>query len=308
VGQGVEICEVGPRDGFQSVAPFIPTPTKIAILNRLYAAGLRRIEATSFVSLSAVPQLADAAEIVAAALALPGLDAQVLVPTVRHAERAICAGVRHVAFVLSVSERHNWGNVRRSPAESVGEYRRIVEALPAGADIRLNVATAFDCPFDGAIKPEVTLALLDELVTIMPAAEIALCDTTGRVFPNQVSELFTDAIARYPQVKRWAFHAHDTFGLGAANALAAWNSGVRVFDASVAGLGGCPFAPGATGNIATEDLTRMFEGMAIATGIDLERLVAVALQVAGLPGAQTGGRVREAMMSRACLPDSARSA
>lgn len=302
MARAVQICEVGPRDGFQSVGPIIPTATKIAILNRLHAAGVRRIEATSFVSPSAVPQLADAFELVAAAHALSGLEEQVLVPTARHAERAIHAGARQIAFVLSVSERHNRSNVRRSPAESVEEYRRIVAMLPEGTKIRLNVATAFDCPYDGRVDDAVTLALLDDLVEVAPRAEIALCDTTGRVTPDHVSGLFATVFERFPQVAGWAFHAHDTYGLGAANTLAAWNTGVRVFDASIAGLGGCPFAPGATGNVATEDLVWMFEGMNVATGIDLAALVAVADEITRIPGAQTGGRVRDAMAARTCIP------
>lgn len=293
-----ELVEVGPRDGFQSVAPFIPTARKIGIISALHAAGVQRIEVTSFVSPAALPQLADAAEVLAAAQAMPGLDAQVLVPTARHAMRAVKAGARHLAFVLSISERHNRGNVRRSPEESAQEYRQLVGGLPEGAKLRLNVATAFDCPHDGRIAPERTLALLETLADVAPQAEIALCDTTGRVTPRQVRLLFEAASARFPEVARWAFHAHDTYGLGAANVLSAWNAGVRVFDASVAGLGGCPFAPGATGNVATEDLVYMFDGMSVATGIDLGALVTAARDVATLPGVQVGGHVRQALESR----------
>lgn len=298
----MNLVEVGPRDGFQSVGPIIPVETKIAIIAALHEAGVRRMEATSFVSPSAVPQLADAAEVLAAAKAFPGLDPQVLVPTARQAERALAAGADHLAFVLSVSERHNRSNVRRSPAESADEYAQIVRMMPEGGRLRLNVATAFDCPYDGRVAEAETLALLDRLVAEAPQAEVALCDTTGRVTPDHVGSLFAAAFARFPQVSGWAFHAHDTFGLGAANALAAWNAGVRVFDASVAGLGGCPFAPGATGNVATEDLVWMFEGMGVDTGIDVDALVAAARTVAALPGAQIGGRVRDALSARACLP------
>lgn len=294
----VQIVEVGPRDGFQSVKPFIPTATKIGILEQLYKAGIRRVEATSFVSPQALPQLADAAEILSAAQALPGLDAQVLVPTARYAERATTAHARHVAFVLSVSEAHNRSNVRRTPAESAGEYAKLVAALPANVKLRLNLATAFDCPFDGKVGEDVTLALLDQLVAIAPQAEIALCDTTGRVTPDHVTALFAKSLARFPQVKTWAFHAHDTYGLGTANTLAAWHAGIRVFDSAIAGLGGCPFAPGATGNVATEDLAWMFSGMNVETGIDIAALVDVALQVAALPGAQIGGRVRDALVAK----------
>lgn len=297
--ESVSIVEVGPRDGFQSIGPLIPAARKIELLTALFEAGMRRVEATSFVSPTAVPQLADAAEIVAAAAALPGLDSQVLVPTARQAERALAAAAGHLSFVLSVSDAHNRSNVRRSPAESAAEYRAIAAMLPEGAPMRLNLATAFDCPYQGRIAERDTIALLEDLVDVLPQAEVALCDTTGRVTPDHVERLFKAAVAAFPGVRRWAFHAHDTFGLGAANVLAAYKAGVRVFDASVAGLGGCPFAPGATGNVATEDLVWMFDGMSVETGIALDRLVDVAREVADLPGACVGGRVRDALTAAA---------
>ncbi len=297
----VQIVEVGPRDGFQSVGPFIPTATKTDVIAGLYSAGLRRMETTSFVSPKALPQLADAAEIVVAARALTGLDSQVLVPTARHAERALDAGARHLSAVLSVSERHNMGNVRRTPLESVENYRQMIALMPADGVMRLNLATAFDCPHIGRIDCEATLALLKPLIAARSDVEIALCDTTGRADPAQVRDFFGAAQEQFPEVRAWAFHGHDTYGLGAANVLAAWDVGVRIFDAAVAGLGGCPFAPGATGNVATEDLVWMFEKMGLATGIDLDKLVAVAGKVCELPGAQIGGRVRDALGARACL-------
>lgn len=301
----VTLVEVGPRDGFQSLATFIPTVTKASIIRKLYDAGVRRIEATSFVSEKGIPQLADAAEVVAAAGQLPGLDVQVLVPTVRHAERAMQAGARHLVFVLSVSERHNRANVRRTPAESIEEYRSIVRSMPADTKIRVDIATAFDCPYEGLVPDRAALELVDRLVDIAPDAEIAFCDTTGRTGPAHVSRLFSRAFARYPALKRWAFHPHDTYGLAAANVLSAWNTGVRVFDASIAGLGGCPFAPGATGNAATEDLVWMFNGMGVQSGLDLDQLVATAAEVATLPGAQIGGRVRDAVQARSCREQAA---
>lgn len=296
----VDIVEVGPRDGFQSVGPIIPTATKIAIIEQLHAAGVRRMETTSFVSTSALPQLADAPEIVIAAAGLAGLDSQVLVPTARHAERALAAGATHLSAVLSVSERHNMGNVRRTPTESVADYARMIAMMPAHARMRLNLATSFDCPHVGRIDADAVLALLEPLVAASADVEIALCDTTGRADPLQVRHLFGAARERFPEVRAWAFHGHDTYGLGAANVLAAWDAGVHVFDASIAGLGGCPFAPGATGNVATEDLVWMFDHMGVATGIDLEPLVVAACAVTELPGAQIGGRVRQAMGARAC--------
>jgi hydroxymethylglutaryl-CoA lyase len=299
---GISIVEVGPRDGFQSVGPIIATDEKIAIIKELYAAGVRRMEATSFVSTNALPQMADAVEVLTAAQALPGLDVQVLVPTERQAQRALDFGARHLVFVLSVSEAHNRSNVRRSPAESVEEYSRIAQLVPEGVKMRLNLATAFDCPYDGRVASGKTLDLLDQLLSAYSAREVALCDTTGRVDPAHVAHLTEATRERWPAIT-WAFHAHDTYGLGAANTLAAWNSGIRVFDAAVAGLGGCPFAPGATGNVATEDLLWMFEGMGIGTGIDLATLVGIAQRVKALPGAQVGGRVRDALTARSCATE-----
>jgi hydroxymethylglutaryl-CoA lyase len=301
----VEIVEVGPRDGFQSIVPLIPTPRKIELIEALYGAGVRRMEVTSFVSPKAVPQLADAAEILAAVAALPGLDGQVLVPTARHAERALAAGATHLCAVLSVSDRHNQSNVRRTPAESVEDYRQIVAMMPEGARIRLNLATAFDCPYLGRIDPEEVVALLEPLLPVTPDVEVGLCDTTGKGDPAQVESLFTLVAARFPEARRWAFHGHDTYGLGAANAFAAWRAGVDVIDSSVAGLGGCPFAPGATGNVATEDLVWMFQGMGVDTGIDLGPLVSAARLAVALPGAQVGGRVRDALAASACAREAA---
>ena len=299
--QSVTLVEVGPRDGFQPIGPQIPTRTKIDYIERLHGAGVRRIEVTAFVSERAVPQLADAAEVLAAAQALPGLAAQVLVPNQRYCDKALEAGATFVAFVLSVSEKHNMNNVRRTPQESVDEYARLVAGLPAGIRLRLNIATAFDCPFEGAIDPKAVIALLDQLVPIRPDAEISLCDTTGRTTPAHVCALFVEAMARFPGVTDWVFHGHDTYGLGVANVLAAHGAGARIFDSSFGGLGGCPFAPGATGNVATEDVVWTFDKMGIASGIDLDRLLDVAEDGVRIPGALSGGRVRSALHSQRCV-------
>lgn len=294
------IVDVGPRDGFQPIGPQIPTDRKIEVIRRLHAAGLRRIEATAFVSDTAVPQLADAAEVMRAAQELPGLDVQVLVPNQRHAERALAAGATRLAFVLSVSEKHNMNNVRRLPADSAEEYGRIAAMLPDNVAMRMNIATAFDCPFDGPVDPAETMAMIDRLSAILPRAEICPCDTTGRVTSDRVSSLLRTARSRHPEVAGWAYHGHDTYGLGVANAVAAIEAGVTVIDASVGGLGGCPFAPGATGNVATEDIVWTFERMGIATGIDLDALIPIAREVASLPGALPGGRVRDALTASLC--------
>lgn len=302
--RSLTLVEVGPRDGFQSIAQVIPTPVKIDLVEKLYAAGVRRMEATAFVSATAVPQLADAGEIMRRAQALPGLDVQVLVPNLRNAEKALDAGADHLAFVLSVSERHNQNNVRRTPLESVEDYRAIAALMPDGVRMRLNIATAFDCPWDGKMDPAKTMALLEFLIEILPDAEICLCDTTGRVTPDRVATLFQAVKSRFPTAANWAYHGHDTYGLGVANVVAAWQAGVDVVDASFAGLGGCPFAPGATGNVATEDVAWTFQEMGVATGLDLSLLLEAAVEGARLPGALIGGRVRDVLASKpvgACL-------
>jgi len=304
VRQAVEIVDVSLRDGLQSLPSFVPTEQKIALLQNLCHAGLRRIEATSFVSQTALPQFSDASEILSAAKAIGGLIAQVLVPTARHAERALKSGADHLAFVLSVSESHNRSNVRRSPVESIAEFRLIAAMLPASENqsLRVSLATAFDCPFDGSVDSDATLRLLEQLVQVAPDAEIALSDTTGRAPPTRVRSLFEVAREKFGQCGGWAFHGHDTYGLGTANAYAAWTAGVNVFDASTAGLGGCPFAPNATGNVATEDVAWMFEAMGVSTGIDLTKLLGIATELGAIPGAQIGGRVRLALETRGAGP------
>jgi hydroxymethylglutaryl-CoA lyase len=291
----ITVVEVGLRDGLQGIAPFVPTDIKVQLLNHLYAAGVRRAEVSSFVNADAVPQLADAAQLLEAANQLTDFDPQVLVPSLRQAEAAIAAGARHLAFVFSVSEPHNLANVRRSPTRSIEDYRALVRHVPARARIRINLATSFDCPFAGAIDPELTLEVIGRVAAIRADVEIALCDTTGRVTPDAVNSLASAALKRFPEIRSWAFHGHDTYGLGVANALAAWHAGIRVIDASFGGLGGCPFAPGASGNVATEDVIWTFHRMGVDTGLDLEAMVDAALLAVALPGACAGGRVRDAL-------------
>lgn len=297
--RAVTIVEVGPRDGFQPIDQFIPTARKMALIDSLYDAGVRRMEATAFVSPRAVPQLADAPQLLNHCSTMPNLDVQVLVPSQRQAERALAADARHLAFVLSVSPKHNQNNVLRTPRESVEDFRAIAAMLPADGKLRVNLATAFDCPFDGPVDPAETLDLIAALAEISPQSEFCLCDTTGRVTPDRVDRLFRDAQARFSQVRQWAFHGHDTYGLGVANALAAYHAGIGVLDSSFGGLGGCPFAPGATGNVATEDLVWTFANMGLDTGIDLTRMLDAANGAATLPGACLGGRVRDAVGARA---------
>lgn len=293
----VEIVEVAPRDGFQPIGPWIPTETKIETVRRLAAAGLGRIEIGSFVSAAAIPQLRDAAALVEAAAAIPGLRPQVLVPTAKRAKEAVAAGARFLVYVLSASEAHNQSNVRRSVADSADDYARMLDALPGDIEVRINLATAFDCPFDGRMAVQPVLDLIGRLAALRPDVEICLCDTTGRATPDHVAQLASAAAACCPDVATWAYHAHDTYGLGLATTYAAYQAGIRVFDAAAGGLGGCPFAPGATGNVATEDVVWMFERMGVATGVDLDALLPIAADVSVLPGASAGGRARTALTS-----------
>lgn len=292
--RAIEIVEVAPRDGFQAVGPFIATDRKIAHIEALLDAGIRRMEIGSFVSPKAIPQLADTRDVVAAVGARAGCRLSVLVPNEKGARLAADRGVREIVWVLSASESHNRENVRRTVAESIEDLRRAADAL---ADLplswRFNVATSYDCPFEGRTPADAVYAILDQATRILPAVEIGLCDSTGRAFPDQVGALCAGAMARFGgSTVGWAFHGHDTYGLGVANALAAWQAGVRVFDSSAAGLGGCPFAPGATGNTATEDLVFAFGNMGVSTGVDLAKLLPACDDVATIPGAAIGGHVR----------------
>lgn len=302
MSERVEICDVAPRDGFQAVKTWIPTEIKIDIVRGLAAAGLKRIETGAFVSPKHVPQMADSVDVHERA----GIDESVrlsaLVPNLRGAENALAAGVNDIVYVFSASEAHNQANVRRSVSDSIAELGDVI-AMGRDVDgfkLRVNVATVFDCPFDGDVAPDAVYAALDQCAEFDYPLEFGLCDTTGRAIPAHVAAVCAGAIERVggPHVG-WAFHGHDTFGLGVANALCAYDAGVRVFDAAVAGLGGCPFAPGATGNTATEDLVFIFENSGIGTGIDLAKLLDVAETVVSLPDADTGGHVRLVPRARA---------
>ena len=296
--QSVEIVEVGPRDGYQGIGPFIPSTLKIEFLKRLAAAGLHRIEIGSFVSATALPQLRDTPEILAAAANIAGLKPQVLVPSERRGRDAVAPGARALVFVLSVSEAHNRNNVRRHPLESAEEYASLIAAVRRDVFMRLDIATAFDCPFDGRIDEAATTALLERLIPLRPDAEICLCDTTGRADPAHVDSLFAACMQRFSQVHAWALHPHDTYGLGLANVHAAYRRGVRVFDASFGGLGGCPFAPGATGNVATEDVLFLLNGLGIETGVSIDGLIDAAEFISGVLGRKPVSRSANALLAK----------
>lgn len=289
------LIEVAPRDGFQPIGPFIPTDEKVAFVNAAHEAGLHRIEIGSFVNPAAVPQLRDSGEVLRRTANLPGLDPQVLVPNARGVALALEAGATHLVYVISASDAHNRSNVRRDTATSIAEYGEVIANLPAGIKIRLNLATAFDCPFDGRMDKAAVLDRLARMLEHRADVEVGLCDTTGRADPDHVAALVSACLERWGDTTRFVFHGHDTYGLGLANIASAWGAGLAAFDTAFGGLGGCPFAPGATGNTATEDAVWMFRRMGVQTGVDLDRLIELAGHAAALPGATPGGRVRQAL-------------
>ncbi len=296
----VSISEVGPRDGLQSVKATMPTAHKCAWITALYAAGLREIEVGSFVPARLLPQMSDVAEVIRHALTLPGLTVMALVPNLRGAEAAMAAGVHRIALPVSASEAHSLANVRKTREQMVEEVRRIVarrDALAPGVGIEAGVSTAFGCTLQGTVAEDDVLRLAAALAEA-GADEIGLSDTTGMANPAQVRRLFQRVRAEIGE-RTGAAHMHNTRGLGLANCLAAYDVGVRTFDSSQGGLGGCPYAPGASGNVVTEDLVYMFESMGVSTGIDLETLMAAraALQ-AGLPGEPLYGMTPDAGLGR----------
>jgi hydroxymethylglutaryl-CoA lyase len=270
--KSVTIIEVGPRDGLQNEEHFVPTDQKIELIERLSETGLKRIEITSFVHPKAIPQLQDSEEVVKRVRSKPGILYSTLVPNEKGLERAIASGVKEIGLFVSASETHNQKNVKMSVSESLRGFRNITEkALSNGIRIRGYVVTAFGCPYEGKVSPERVEFIVDEYKTL-GVHEIALGDTTGMANPVQVSRMVERIKPRLDSMG-FALHFHDTRGTALANVLAALQQGVTVFDGSIGGLGGCPYAPGASGNIATEDLVNMLEEMGIETGVNLEELI-----------------------------------
>jgi hydroxymethylglutaryl-CoA lyase len=292
----VLISEVGPRDGLQSVSATMPTEAKKRWLSALHAAGLREIEVASFVPARLLPQMADAAEIVAFARTLPGLTVMALVPNVRGAEAALNAGAHKLTIPLSASAAHSLANVRKTREEMVEEIVRIVALKNERAPhvhIEANISTAFGCTLQGAVAEDDVVRLAAQVITA-GADESGLSDTTGMANPAQVRRLFQRVRGEIGE-HTGAAHMHNTRGLGLANCLAAYDVGVRTFDSSLGGLGGCPYAPGASGNVVTEDLVFMFEAMGVRTGVDLQKLIAAREPLAlGLPGEPLYGMTPEA--------------
>jgi len=294
--QSVHIVEVGPRDGLQNEAQVVPTEVKIEFIRRLAESGLKTIEATAFVSPKWVPQMADHAEVLRALPHGQGVRYPVLVPNLRGFEAAAAAGATDVAVFAAASETFSQRNINCSIAESLERFAPVFAAA-ADANIRVRgyVSCALGCPYEGEVKAskvaEVAGALFDS-----GGYEISLGDTIGVGTPNRTVALVEKVAERVP-IDKLAGHFHDTYGQGLANIYAALTMGVRVFDASVSGLGGCPYAPGAAGNVATEDLLYMLNGMEIETGVDLDRLIAAGAFICEKLGRPTQSRVARARTS-----------
>lgn len=292
-GRRVYVCEVTPRDGFQIESTFIPTADKIALLDALSRTGLPGIEVTSFTSPKAIPTLRDADEVMRKITRAAGVAYAALVPNPRGAERALAARVDEVRLVMSVSETHNLANLRMTREQSCAQLEAVIRMV-RGAGMALNglLSTCFGCPMEGTVSADEVWRWSGRLLEA-GADGITLCDTTGMAHPSQVAEL-VDAFRRRWPAAVLTLHLHNTRGLGLANILAALEAGADRFDASLGGLGGCPYAPGATGNVCTEDLVHMLEILGYRTGVDLDLLLECAQRLPRLVGHPVPGQVAKA--------------
>jgi hydroxymethylglutaryl-CoA lyase len=288
----ISVREVGPRDGLQNEDP-VPTPAKIELINRLSATGVRRIEAVSFVRPEAIPQMADADEVWQAIARAPSVRYSALVPNLRGAGRALDAGLTEIEAVVSASDTHNKRNVNRSTAESLDDIARIIDAAhQRGATCQVIVSTAWGCPYEGDVPVERVVRTAGRAIAD-GADSISFGDTTGMATPGRVRQLVGEFRSAYPGATL-NLHFHNTRGTGLANVLTALELGVADFDASVGGLGGCPYAPGATGNIATEELVHMVEDMGVDTGIDLDAMIDAAADAEQIIGRRLPSQVLRA--------------
>jgi len=289
------INDVAVRDGFQIEKAFVPTGTKVEIINQLSRTGLHKVEVTSFVSPKVVPMLSDGNEVLASIERVPGVIYVALVPNIRGAQNAASAPRKpdEINAVISASETHNRANINRTHEESLAELPGIVRiAHEAGMKVTVSLSTTFGCPFEGHVLEESVLEFVQRFRD-QGVDGISLADTTGMANPRQVRELTMKVIERYPAPDEtyYTLHFHNTRGMGLANVVAGIEAGVRSFDGSISGLGGCPFAPGATGNICTEDMVNMLEDMGYDTRVDLAKLLAVARRIPAVVGHDTPGQV-----------------
>jgi hydroxymethylglutaryl-CoA lyase len=296
--QRIYINDVGVRDGFQIEKVFIPTETKIAFIDQLSQTGLAKIEATSFVHPKFVPNMADAETVLANIQRVAGVTYSALTPNIRGMERAIAchqsgAKIDEMNLFMSASETHNMANVKRTTAQSLEDFAVMVPMAKAKG-IRMNgtVSTSFGCPFEGAVSEARVMEIAEKYLAI-GFDSLTFADTTGMANPRQVERMMREAVKRFPGTEI-TLHFHNTRGMGLANVVAGISAGVMHYDASIAGLGGCPFAPGATGNICTEDLVNMLQDMGMDTGIDLDKLLAAAVKIPAIVGHDVPGQVMKA--------------
>ncbi len=296
----VRIIEVGPRDGLQNEAQPVRTETKLELIRRLGEAGLRVIEATAFVSPKWVPQMADHAQVLASLAAQPQpapISYPVLAPNLKGFEAALAAGAQEVAIFAAASESFSQRNINCSIAESMARFEPVLAAAAAaGVRVRGYVSCVVGCPYEGAVAPAQAAAVATQLHA-MGCYEVSLGDTIGVGTPASVLAMLEACAARVP-LAQLAGHYHDSYGMAVANVYASWDFGLRAFDSSVAGLGGCPYAKGATGNLATEDLVYLLHGMGVATGIDLDALVDTGAWISAQLGRSSHSRVARALLAR----------
>ncbi|MCC6561267.1 MAG: hydroxymethylglutaryl-CoA lyase [Xanthomonadales bacterium] len=300
MNDSVRIVEVGPRDGLQNEKPIVPTATKIALIDRLSAAGLRSIEATSFVSPKWIPQLADAAEVFAGIQKHEGVAYPVLVPNLQGYERALAVGVREVALFTGASEAFTRQNINASIEESIDRFRPILErAGNDGVKVRGYVSTTLGCPYQGAVDVREVVRVARRIHEL-GCYEVSLGDTIGVGTPSKARAMLK-AVAGEVPMGALAVHFHDTRGQALANVFACVEEGVRVVDASVSGLGGCPYATGASGNVATEDVVYLLHGMGFVTGVDLDALVETGQWISNEIGRGNGSKFGRALAATAAL-------
>ena len=281
--QRLYIQEVVTRDGFQAESSFIPSADKIALINRLSLAGYAKIEVTSFTSPKAIPMLADAEEVMSKIERVPGVVYTVLIPNLKGAERALRVGVDEFNLVMSVSETHNQSNLRMTRADSATALGDVIRlAHDAKVAVNVSLSTSFGCPMSGMTPLSELMHWIDHFAN-EGVRGISICDTTGMANPQHVKEVCEQAQSKYPAME-WTLHFHNTRGMGLANALAAVEAGINRFDSSLGGLGGCPYAPGATGNVCTEELVHMFDLMGYNTNINLDLLLECSAQLRDLVG------------------------
>ena len=292
-GRRIELCDVGMRDGLQMECQFVPTEDKIALVNALSAAGLPKIEVTSFTSPTAIPALRDAEIVMREIERRPGVVYTALVPNARGAERAIEARTDELNLVMSVSETHNLCNLRMTREQSFAALSKVIAmAQDARVPVNVSLSCVFGCPMEGDVPQGEAFGWVQRFAD-RGVQGVTLCDTTGMAYPTQAAQITAAALARWPGLA-FTLHFHNTRGMGLANVLAAIDAGARRFDASLGGLGGCPYAPGASGNVCTEEVAHALQLMGYDTGIDLPALLAVARRLPALIGHDIPGQIAKA--------------